>query len=80
MMYIEGSWCVAVAGAMAILISLDGKSVSHASYLEFPTTNNAFEYEALLLGLRRAKALGAKCVIVKSDPRLVVGHSTNHSP
>lgn len=47
--------------------------MSHAARLDFPTTNNASEYEALLLGLRKAKALGAKRVIIKSDSHLVAG-------
>lgn len=49
------------------LVSPDGQSMLHAARLDFPTTNNASEYEALLLGLHKAKALGAKRKIVKSD-------------
>lgn len=37
-------------------------------------TNNASEYEALLLGLRKVKALGAKRIIIKSDSHLMAGH------
>ena len=73
-MHTDGSWCAAGAGAAAIIVAPDGRSVSHAARLDFPTTNNASEYEALLLGLRKAKALGAKRVIIKSDSRLVAGH------
>ena len=73
-MYIDGSWCCAGAGAVAIFVAPDGRTVSHSTRLDFPTTNNALEYEALLLVLRKAKALGAKRILIKSDSRLVVGH------
>ena len=73
-MHTDGSWCATGAGAAAILSSPDGRTISHAARLDFPTTNNASEYEALLLGLRKAKALGAKRLIIKSDSRLVAGH------
>lgn len=56
------------------MAALDGRSMSYAARLDFPTTSNASKYEALLLGLRKAKALGAKCVIVKSDSSLMAGH------
>lgn len=72
--YIDGSWCVVGAGVVAILVSPDGRSMSPTVHLDFPTTNNATEYEALLLGLRKAKALGAKRIIIKSESRLMVGH------
>nr|CCI55446.1 PH01B001E05.2 [Phyllostachys edulis] len=58
----------------AILVALNEQTVSRATRLDFPTTKNASEYEVLLLGLRKAKALGAKRVIIKNDSRLVVGH------
>lgn len=36
--------------------------------------NNTAKYEDLLLGLHKAKMLGARRIIVKSDSRLMVGH------
>ena len=72
--YTDGSWCATGSGAAAILVAPDGRSLSYAARLDFPTTNNASEYEALLLGLRKAKTLGAKRMIVKSDSRLMAGH------
>ena len=41
--------------------------------LRFPATNNEVEYEAILSGLRIAKALGAKNISLRSDSQLVVG-------
>lgn len=74
MMYTNGSWCAAGVGTAAILISPDGQSVLHAAQLDFLITNNTSEYEALLLDLHRAKALGAKRIIIKSDSHLVAGN------
>jgi ribonuclease HI len=42
--------------------------------LEFPTTNNIAAYEAVLLGLRKLRALGVRSCIVKSDSQIIVGH------
>lgn len=41
--------------------------------LQFPTTNNEVEYEAILTGLRIGRALGAKNILLKSNSKLVVG-------
>ena len=41
--------------------------------LKFPATNNEVEYEAILMGLRIARALGAKNISLRSDSQLVVG-------
>nr|XP_023875852.1 uncharacterized protein LOC111988293 [Quercus suber] len=40
--------------------------------LEFPTTNNEAEYEALITGLDLAKAAGAERVIIHCDSQVVV--------
>ena len=36
-------------------------------------TNNEAEYEAILMGLRVIKALGAKSTLLKIDSKLVIG-------
>ena len=41
--------------------------------LSFPVTNNKAEYEAILMGLRIARALGAKNISLRSDSQLVMG-------
>lgn len=38
--YTDESWCATGAGAAAILVALDGRSVSYTAPLDFPTTNN----------------------------------------
>ena len=41
--------------------------------LKFLATNNEAEYGGILIGLRIAKALGAKNLLLQSDSKLVVG-------
>ena len=41
--------------------------------LKFLATNNEVEYEGILTGLSVEKALGAKNLLLQSDPKLVIG-------
>ena len=45
--------------------------------LQFPTTNNEAEYEAVLARLKVARALGVKNVRWRFDSKLIVGQITN---
>jgi ribonuclease HI len=54
------------AGMAAILMPLKGPKLCYAARLEFLTTNNIAEYEAVLLGLRKLRALGVRRCIVRS--------------
>ena len=42
--------------------------------LEFKTTNNEAEYEAVIAGLIMALELGAESMEVRSDSQVIVGH------
>jgi hypothetical protein len=42
--------------------------------LDFSYTNNIAEYEAILLGLRKLKAMGIRRAILKTDSRVISGH------
>jgi ribonuclease HI len=42
--------------------------------LEFQCKNNIAEYEAVLLGLRKAKAMGIQRLVIKTDSQIVAGH------
>ena len=64
-----------VGGAKVVLISPKGETLKYAVILQFPTTNNEIEYEALLTGLSLVKALGAKSLIVQADSQLVIGQA-----
>lgn len=59
------------AAAAAVLSTPDGEVVDQASELLGETTNNVAEYRGLLLGLRRARELGATEVEVVNDSELV---------
>ena len=59
------------AAAGAVLSSPDGDVVAEASELLGVATNNVAEYRALLLGLRRARELGADEVEVVNDSELI---------
>ena len=47
-------------------------SKGHAYILNFKCTNNMAEYEALILGLKLVRNLGAKRVSVMGDSELIV--------
>ena len=53
--------------ARVVLISPKGETLTYAVGLQFLATNNEAKYEALLIGLSLAKALGAKNLIVQTD-------------
>ena len=56
-------------GIAAILTTLKGPNLRYVARLEFLMTNNITEYEAMLLGLRKLRALG-----VRSDSQVIVRH------
>lgn len=48
--------------------------MKYATRLEFQCTNNIAEYEAVLLGLRKARAVGIQKLRIKTDSQVVAGH------
>ena len=54
-------------GAGIVLTSPEKNVIKYGVQLKFPVTNNEAEYEALLAGLRVARALGAENVVLRSD-------------
>ena len=49
--------------------------MKYAARLDFKgCTNNVVEYKGLLLGLRKARALGARRLSIRSDSELITGH------
>ncbi len=60
------------AGIGVVILDEDGKVLEeHAKYLGV-TTNNQAEYQAVILGLERAVALGADEVQIVADSELMV--------
>ena len=60
-------------GAGIVITSPEKDVLKYGVQLKFSITNNEAEYEALLAGLRIARALGAEKVVLKSDSQLVIG-------
>lgn len=55
------------------IITESGGEHNYAIKLMFKTTNNEAKYEALLVGMLVARALGATEIKVKADSQVVVG-------
>jgi ribonuclease HI len=72
--FCDGSWRTFGAEATAILISPSKIRTCCAARLEFNCTNNIAEYEALLLGLRKLKAMGIRRAILKFDSQVITSH------
>nr|CAE03827.1 OSJNBb0013J13.4 [Oryza sativa Japonica Group] len=70
----DGSWSHKGAGVAAVLFWPNGVPIRYTAKLQFDTTNNAAEYKAVLLGLRKAKALGVRRLLIRTDSKLVAGH------
>jgi ribonuclease HI len=72
--FYDWSWGTFNAGATAILISLSKIKTYYAARLEFNCINNISEYESLLLGLRKLKAMGIRREVLKSDSQVITCH------
>uniref|UniRef100_A0A2N9FKC7 RNase H type-1 domain-containing protein n=1 Tax=Fagus sylvatica TaxID=28930 RepID=A0A2N9FKC7_FAGSY len=66
-MNIDGSSTKDSGGIGVVLKSPEGDTIKQAVRLQYPTTNNEAEYEALLTRLEMAKVLGATELDVLSD-------------
>jgi ribonuclease HI len=60
------------AGAGAVILDGEGRVLARLGKYLGRQTNNVAEYEGLLLGLARAKALGARSIEVRADSLLLV--------
>ena len=64
------------AGAGSSLTTPDGTVVAEIAQGLGETTNNVAEYTAVILGLERAKELGASDVLLRSDSQLLINQIT----
>ena len=71
-MYFDGSLILSGSGARVVLESPNGETLKYAIQLNFQATNNVAEYEGLLAGIRAAKALSIRRLLVRGDSQLVV--------
>jgi ribonuclease HI len=72
--FCDGSWGAFGAGAVAVLVAPSKVKTCYAVKLDFSCTNNIAEYEALLLGLRKLRAMGIRRAILKTDSQVIAGH------
>jgi hypothetical protein len=73
----DGAWCHAGAGAAVVITSPTVVKHRYAACLSFALesdrcTNNVAEYEVVILGLRKLRALGVTTCIIKTDSKVVV--------
>jgi ribonuclease HI len=73
MMFCDGSWGTFGAGAAAVLVAPSKIKTCYAARLDFSCTNNIAQYEALLLGFRKLRAMGIRRAILKTDSQVISG-------
>jgi ribonuclease HI len=76
-MFFDGAFSKEGAGAGVIFVSPTQETISLSYKLEFETTNNVAEYEALVLGLMATKDMGIKELSVFGDAELIVHQIKN---
>jgi ribonuclease HI len=69
--YFNGSYTLQGAGAGVVLIVPKGDILKYAIQLNFPATNNIAEYDGLVTGLRLAKELSIRWLLIWGDSQLV---------
>jgi ribonuclease HI len=74
----DGAWCYAAAGAAEIITSPAKVKYRYVARLSFALesdrcTNNIKKYEAVILGLRKLRALGIATCIIRTDSKVVAG-------
>jgi ribonuclease HI len=79
----DGAWCHKGVGILAVVTSPTRVVIRYATRLIFVndehSTNNTTEYEALLLALRKTKALGQQTIIIKTDSKVIQEHIEKES-
>ena len=71
--HVDGSSTQYAGGISVVLQSPEGNKLKHKVRLQYQTTNNEVEYEALLKGLELAKSVEAKSILVLGDSQLIMG-------
>jgi ribonuclease HI len=72
--FCDGSWGTFSVGAAAALVAPSKVKTCYAARLDFSCTNNIPEYEALLLGLRKLRAMKIRRAILKTDSQVISDH------
>ncbi|XP_050211797.1 uncharacterized protein LOC126661956 [Mercurialis annua] len=69
---VDGASNLEGSGAGVVLKGPHGVTLRNSVKFDFPASNNAAEYEALLIGLRMVNVVKAEHVTIRSDSQLVV--------
>ena len=72
-MYVDGASNQKDSGVGLVLVSPEKVVIEKSLRLDFSTTNNEAEYEALVEGMAMVQRIGGKSIRLFSDSRLVVG-------
>jgi ribonuclease HI len=72
--FCDVSWGTFGAGATTVVVEPSKVRTCYAARLDFSCTNNIAEYEALLLGLRKLKAMGIRRAVLKTNSQVISGH------
>ena len=70
-MYVDGASNAKGSGTGVVVITPDETVIEQSIRLDFKISNNEAEYEAILAGLKSAKTLEARRLIVYCDSLLV---------
>ena len=76
-MYFDGATNQNGNGIRVLLISPKGAHIPFSRKLNFPTSNNATEYKACIMGLQAALGLGVKELEVCRDSALIISQIQN---
>ena len=71
--HVDGSSTSYAGGIGVVLQSPEGDKLKYKARLQYQTTNNEVEYEALLKELELAKSVEADSILVLGDSQLVIG-------
>jgi ribonuclease HI len=71
--FVDGSLAQGRSGIGVLLRNPEGQEFGFAIKLDFVTTNNEAEYEAVIAGLALSREMGATNVEIRSDSQVVVG-------
>jgi ribonuclease HI len=76
--YYDGAWGSTGARVAAVLLSPSGIKLCYATRMQFNNesdkcTNNIAEYDDMLLGLRKFRAIGVQKCILCTDSKVVAG-------
>ena len=71
--HVDGLSTQHVGGIVVVFQSPKGDRLTYKVRLQYQTTNNEVEYEALLKGLELAKSIEAKSILILGDSQLIMG-------